>query len=62
MEGQIPKPTDRLLSTLRIEDGRKDRLLFDTVAPGLGVRVTARGTRMFIAQWTDPATKRKVRE
>jgi hypothetical protein len=30
--------------------------------PGLGVRVTAKGTRTFIAQWTDPATKRKVRE
>jgi integrase len=28
----------------------------------LGVRVTARGTRTFIAQWTDPATRRKVRE
>lgn len=58
----MPKLTDRLLSTLRVECGRKDRLLFDTVAPGLGVRVTARGTRMFIAQWTDPATKRKIRE
>jgi integrase len=58
----MPKLTDRLLSTLRVEGGRKDRLLFDTVAPGLGVRVTARGTRMFIAQWTDPATRRKVRE
>ena len=24
--------------------------------------MTAKGTRTFIAQWTDPATKRKVRE
>jgi Arm domain-containing DNA-binding protein/integrase-like protein len=45
-----------------VDDGRKDRLVFDTVSPGLGVRVTAKGTRTFIAQWTDPATKRKVRE
>jgi hypothetical protein len=40
----------------------KDRLVFDTASPELGVRVTAKGTRIFIAQWTDPATKRKVRE
>jgi integrase len=28
----------------------------------MGVRVTAKGTRTFIAQWTDPVTRRKVRE
>jgi integrase len=28
----------------------------------LGVRVTTKGTRTFIAQWTDPVTRRKVRE
>jgi integrase len=28
----------------------------------LGCRVTAKGTRTFIAQWTDPATRQKVRE
>ena len=49
----MPKLTDRLLVTLAVEDGRKDRLVFDTVSPGLGVRVTAKGTRTFIAQWTD---------
>src|SRR5262249_47457767 len=58
----MPKFTDRLLANLRIEEGRKDRLMFDNACPGLGVRVTAKGTRTFIAQWTDPATKRKVRE
>ena len=36
--------------------------MFDTECPGLGVRATTRGTRSFIVQWTDPATKRKVRE
>jgi hypothetical protein len=58
----MPKLTDRLLTSLVVEKSRKDRLLFDTEAPGLGVRITAKGTRTFIAQWTDPATKRKVRE
>jgi integrase len=58
----MPKLTDRLLAGLKIEGGRKDRLVFDTLCPGLGVRLTAKGTRVFLAQWTDPATKRKVRE
>jgi integrase len=58
----MPKLTDRFLATFTVEHGRKDRLVFDTACPGLGVRVTAKGTRTFIAQWTDPATRRKVRE
>src|ERR1700686_2571524 len=58
----MPKLTEGLLATLTVANGRKDRMVFDTVCPGLGVRVTAKGTRTFIAQWTDPATKRKVRE
>lgn len=37
-------------------------MVFDTACPGLGVRVTAKGTKTFLAQWTDPATKRKQRE
>jgi integrase len=58
----MPKFTDRFLAALNVEEGRKDRLVFDTVCPGLGVRVTAKGTRAFLVQWTDPATRRKVRE
>jgi hypothetical protein len=58
----MPKITDRFLAALKVAEGRKDRLVFDTTCPGLGVRVTTKGTRTFIAQWTDPATKRKVRE
>jgi integrase len=58
----MPKLTDRSLAALKVEPGRKDRLVFDTACPGLGVRVTAKGTRTFLAQWTDPATRRKVRE
>ncbi len=58
----MPKLTDRFLAALKVENGRKDRLVFDTACPGLGVRVTTKGTRTFIAQWTDPVTRRKVRE
>ncbi len=58
----MPKLTDRLLTGLKLADGQRDRLLFDVACPGLGVRLTRAGTRTFIVQWTDPATKRKVRE
>jgi integrase len=58
----MPKLTDKLLAAMKLEPGQKDRLLFDTATPGLGVRLTAKGTRTFLAQWVDPATKRKVRE
>jgi Arm DNA-binding domain len=58
----MPKLTDRFLAGLEVEPGRKDRMVFDSVSPGLGVRVTMKGTRTFICQWTDPATRRKVRE
>jgi len=63
----MPKFTDRYLTALKLkprDDGSlpKDLLVFDMACPGLGVRLTAKGTRIFIAQWTDPATRRKVRE
>ncbi len=58
----MPKLTDKFLATLTVDAGKKDRLVFDVLCPGLGVRVTAKGTRTFIVQWTCPATKRKVRE
>ena len=58
----MPKLTDRFLAALRVDEGRKDRLVFDTACPGLGVRLTTKGTRTFLVQWTDPATRRKVRE
>jgi integrase len=54
--------TDRTLSALKIDPGRKDKLVFDAACPGLGIRVTSAGSKVFIVQWTDPATKRKVRE
>ena len=56
------KLTDKVLKALTVEPGRKDRMVFDAECPGMAVRVTVAGTRSFIVQWTDPATKRKVRE
>jgi len=58
----MPKLTDRYLTGLSLSEGQRDRLVFDDTCPGLGVRLTKAGARIFIAQWTDPATKRKVRE
>ncbi len=57
----MAKFTDRFLAGLQLEAGRKDRLVFDSGCRGLGVRVTP-NARAFIVQWTDPATKRKMRE
>jgi hypothetical protein len=57
----MAKFSDRYLAGLKLEAGRKDRLVFDNECRGLGVRVTPKA-RAFIVQWTDPATKRKVRE
>nr|WP_246523558.1 site-specific integrase [Neoroseomonas eburnea] len=54
--------TDRFLKDFAPGAGSKDRLAFDTECPGLGVRATAAGTKTFIVQWTDPATKQKRRE
>ena len=57
----MPKFTDRFLASLKLEPGRKDRLVFDNECRGLGVRVTPR-SRAFLVQWHDPTTGRKVRE
>ena len=58
----MAKLSDRILKALVVPPGRKDMFLFDNECRGLGVRVTAKGTKVFIAQWMDPTTKRKVRE
>ncbi len=58
----MPKLTERFIATLKPAEGQKDRLVFDTECRGLGVRVTVAGTRTFILQWTDPATRQKRRE
>ena len=58
----MPKLTDAFLKTFRPAPGAKDRLAFDTVCRGLGVRATTVGNHLFLVQWTDPATGRKQRE
>jgi integrase len=57
----MPKFTDRFLAGLKLKPCEKDRLVFDSECRGLGVRLTPKSLR-FLAQWTDPATKRKVRD
>ena len=54
--------TEKMVAALKLTGGQKDRLLFDEACRGLGLRVTASGAKVFICQWTDPATKAKVRE
>ncbi len=56
------KFTDRSLAKLSLETGRKDRIVFADDPRQLGVRVTTTGRLVFLAQWTHPTTKRKVRE
>src|SRR5262249_30202214 len=62
LEAFVPKFTDRFLAGFRAGGGAKDRLAFDLACPGWGARPTPKGSRIFIAQWTDPATRRKIRE
>lgn len=54
------KLTERAIASLTCPPGKRDRMVFDAECPGLGVRVTAKGGRIFIMQRTDPAG-RKVR-
>jgi integrase len=54
------KLTERAIASLTCPPGKRDRMVFDAECPGLGVRITDKGTRTFIMQRTDPAG-RKVR-
>ncbi|UPY35431.1 site-specific integrase [Sediminicoccus sp. KRV36] len=67
----MPKFTDGFIEAFKPMDGAKDRLAFDTECKGLGVRVTRisarqdgaeQFNRIFLVQWTDTATGRRVRE
>ena len=58
----MAKFTDRSIKAMALPEGRKDMLVFDDECRGLGLRITAAGRKSFLVQWTDPATKRKVRE
>jgi integrase len=46
------KLTERKIERLAVEDGRKDRLVFDKAQRGLAVRVTATGGRNYLCQYS----------
>jgi integrase len=46
------KLTERKIEMLAVEQGRKDRLVFDETQRGLAVRITASGGRTYLAQYT----------
>src|SRR5215467_11399871 len=46
------KLTERRIALLAVEDGKKDRLVFDDAQRGLAVRVTASGGRTYLCQYT----------
>jgi integrase len=46
------KLTERKIERLAVEDGRKDRLVFDDAQRGLAVRVTATGGRNYLCQYS----------
>ena len=48
------KLTQRTVEAAKCPPGRKDRLLFDSELLGFGLRVTAAGSRTFLAQYLDP--------
>src|SRR3954470_9688292 len=58
----MPKLTDRFIAGFKPEGSAKDRLAFDTECKGLGIRATAAGNKLFLVQWTDSATGRKMRD
>jgi hypothetical protein len=54
------KLTERKIETLTVENGSKDRLVFDDAQRGLAVRVTAGGGRNYLAQYTMHGQKWRV--
>lgn len=52
--------TQRLIDGLECPDGKKDKLFFDDVQKGLAVRVTAGGSRTYLAQFTVAGGKKRV--
>ena len=54
------KLTEKVIDELQIEPGRLDRLVFDDVQRGLGVRITASGGKTFLVQYVIEGTKRRM--
>jgi integrase len=54
------KLTQRRIETLECPPGRKDALAFDDEQRGLGVRVTASGSKSYLVQYSFAGAKRRV--
>ncbi|AWK85914.1 tyrosine-type recombinase/integrase [Azospirillum thermophilum] len=54
------KLTERTIAALACEEGKRDRLVFDDTVSGLGVRITASGSKTFLVQYTVAGQKRRV--
>lgn len=54
------KLTQRVVETITCPAGKKDALVFDSELRGFGLRVTATGSRTFLAQYTAAGCKRRV--
>ncbi len=54
------KLTQRRIESLKCEDGQKDMLVFDDEQRGLGVRVTAAGSKTYLAQYATGGQKRRL--
>ncbi len=54
------KLTMKAIETLTCPPGKKDRLVFDEVQAGLAVRVTAKGGKSYLCQYTVNGVRRRV--
>src|SRR6516165_10550787 len=54
------KLTNRRIGELKCRDGRRDRLVFDDEQRGLAVRVTASGSKSYLAQYSIDGAKRRI--
>lgn len=52
--------TERDIDDLTCKPGQKDQLFFDDVQRGLAVRVTAAGSKSYLAQYTIGGSKRRI--
>jgi integrase len=60
-EGSGVKLTEKTIASLICASGQKDRLVFDDAVPGLGVRISASGSKGFLVQFrTAPGGKRRL--
>ncbi len=55
------KLTQRTVETATCPAGAKDALRFDADLPGFGLRITAAGSKVFIAQYSTATGKRRVK-